>query len=152
MAGSAGLDLINDIVKLINDNWTSGGGKRPTVTKIWNTKEVGLADNKAERIIVMLDAETPHIFGLKYTDGDGHNAYDWMHDVSLSIDVWTGISEDRVLDMVNEVTRILKRNVLLTVGTHGYVQMLPTGITSLNEQYRNMYRYMIDIEVKKFNP
>lgn len=146
----AGLEFIDDIVKLISDNWLSG--RKPEITKIWKTKDVGLADNKAERIIISLDAETPNVFGLRYTDGDGNNAYDWMHDISISIDIWTGVSENRILEMTNEIIRILKRNVLLQVGTHGYVQMLPTGITSLNEQYRGIFRYMVDVEVKKFNP
>ena len=78
--------------------------------------------------------------------------YDWLHDVSISIDVRTSESELRVMQLVNEIMRILKTNVVPTINNRTYIQMLPEGITSLNEEYRNLYRYLISVSAIKLNP
>ena len=78
--------------------------------------------------------------------------YDWLHDVSISIDIRTSESELRVLQLVNEIMRILKTNVVPTINNRTYIQMLPEGVTSLNEEYRNLYRYLISVSAIKLNP
>lgn len=147
MSGSAGLVFMDDIIKSLKDNWKSTGGKRPEFTKKWETKVVNYG-GKQDKVIITLDGENPEIFSLRYED----STYDWLHTVSVSIDVWSGFSEDRVLEMVNEIMRILKTNVLLNINNNQYVQLLPVGINPLLEDYRNIYRYMIDIEVIRLNP
>jgi hypothetical protein len=150
--GIAGLVFMDDVINLIKDNWTSNGGKLPNFTKLWETKEFGLGTNNDEKVIISLDGENPEIFSLKYHDGEGNPIYDWLHTVSVSADVWTGKSENRVLELVSEIVRILKNNVVVQIGNNQYIQMLPVNVSSALEQYRNIYRYVIDIEVMRLNP
>lgn len=150
--GIAGIAFMDDIITLINNNWTSNGGKRPVFTKKWETKEFGFGTNNIDKVVISLDGENPEIFSLKYHDGEGNPIYDWLHTVSVSADVWTGKSEMRVLELVNEILRILKNNVVVQIGNNQYVQMLPINVSSALEQYRNIYRYIIDIEVMRLNP
>ena len=148
--GIAGLQFMDDIIYQLKLKWKSTGGRKPEFTKKWETKVVGLA-KKEDKVIISLDGENPEIFSLKYTSG-GNPVYDWLHTVSISIDVWSGFSEDRVLQMVNEITRILKTNVVPSLNGTQYVQLLPVGVNPLLEDYRNIYRYMIDVEAIRFNP
>jgi len=99
-----------------------------------------------------LDSENPNIYSLlQSTDGGGF-FWDWLHDISITIDVRTGDSEGRVLQMVNEIVRILKTTVILPVNDTVYVQVLPESIVSLNEEYRNLFRYTVDVTALQFNP
>ena len=56
------------------------------------------------------------------------------------------------MQLVDEIMKILKNNVLPTINNRTYIQMLPEGITSLNEEYRNLYRYIISVSAIKLNP
>ena len=151
--GIAGLAFMDDIITLLNDNWLVGvNGKRPTFIKEWKTKQFGLGGNVDGKVIISLDGENPEIFSLKYNNISGNPIYDWLHTVSISMNVWSGKSETRVLELVNGITRILKTNVVPLIGSNQYVQMLPVGINSANEEYKNIYRYVIDVEVMRLNP
>lgn len=153
MDGIAGLDFMDDIITLFKDKWAgSGGGKLPVFTKEWKTKTINFGTNREEKIIISLDGENPEIFSLKYDDGDGNPIYDWLHTVSISADVWTGQSETRALQMVNGLVHILKTNVVLKVGNNQYVQMLPGDFNSAFGEYKNIFRYVLDIEAMRLNP
>lgn len=150
----AGLPFANDIVSHLKAEWVSGtGGKLPTFSTKWKKKVVGHGSKNYDEIIVELDTEDPKIFSLISGVGaDGKFDYDWLHDISITIDVYTSISEDRVLQLVDEIIRILKNNVVTTINNRDYIQILPGNITSLNEEFRNIFRYNIDVDALRFNP
>ena len=152
MAGIAGLDFVTDIVSLIGSKWKSSGGAKPKIDKQWEIKAVGVGARIYDQIIVSLDSESADIFSLQYTDSAGNPTWDWLHDVSLTLDIRTSVSEARVLQLVDETMRIIKENVLLNVNNREYVRILPNGITSVNEEYRNLYRYTISCEAMYLNP
>ena len=152
--GFIGLNFANDIITLLNGKWKASGGAKPLFQTQWNIKNVGLGSRNYNQVIISIDAENPQIYSLM--QGDATDAtkftYDWIHDVSISIDIRTSESELRVLQLVNEIMRILKTNVVPTINNRTYIQMLPEGVTSLNEEYRNLYRYIISVSAIKLNP
>ena len=152
--GFIGLNFANDIITLLNGKWQSSGGAKPSFQTQWNMKNVGLGSRTYNQVIISIDAENPQIYSLM--QGDATDAtkftYDWLHDVSISIDIRTSESELRVMQLVDEIMRILKTNVVPTINNRTYIQMLPEGITSLNEEYRNLYRYLISVSAIKLNP
>lgn len=153
--GMAGLQFVKDIIFLLENSWLSdNGGDKPQVVKVWELKQVGLADNKYSVVIVNIDSENPQIYSMLQGNGGDPLAsnYDWLHEVSITLDVRTSISEDRVLEMVNETMRIIKTNIVPTINNNFYVQLLPEGLTSMNEEYRGLYRYIMSVSVLKFNP
>tara|TARA_R110000744_G_scaffold51412_1_gene110719 strand:- start:5519 stop:5986 length:468 start_codon:yes stop_codon:yes gene_type:complete len=152
--GFIGLNFANDIITLLNGKWKSSGGAKPVFQTQWNMKNVGLGSRTYNQVIISIDAENPQIYSLM--QGDATDAtkftYDWLHDVSISIDIRTSESELRVMQLVDEIMKILKNNVVPTINNRTYIQMLPEGITSLNEEYRNLYRYIISVSAIKLNP
>ena len=156
--GFAGLNFANDMITLLNSKWKSSGGAKPKFSTQWNKKVVGHGTRTYNEVIVSIDAENPQIYSLMQGDATDRTkfTYDWLHDVSITLDVRTSISEERVLQLVNEIMRILKTNVVPLITTKGetrdYVQMLPEGVTSLNEEYRNLYRYLVSVSAIIFNP
>lgn len=150
----AGLPFANDIITHLKDNWVvNTGGKLPTFSTKWKKKVVGLGQRLYDEIIVELDTEDPKIFSLISGIGtDDKFNYDWLHDISVTIDVYTSVSETRVLQLVDEIVRILKNNVVTTINNRDYIQILPGNITSLNEEFRNIFRYNIDVDALRFNP
>ena len=83
---------------------------------------------------------------------DGKFNYDWLHDISVTLDIYSSVSEARVLQLVDEIVKILKNNVVTTINGREYLQMLPGNIVSLNEEFRNIFRYNIDVDAMRFNP
>tara|TARA_R110000751_G_scaffold63084_2_gene130489 strand:+ start:315 stop:782 length:468 start_codon:yes stop_codon:yes gene_type:complete len=152
--GFIGLKFANDLITLLNGKWKASGGAKPLFQTQWNMKNVGLGSRNYNQVIISIDAENPQIYSMM--QGDATDAtkftYDWLHDVSISIDVRTSESESRVLQLVDEIMRILKTNVVPTINNRTYIQMLPEGVTSLNEEYRNLYRYLISVSAIKLNP
>jgi len=151
--GMAGLPFANDIIAHIRDNWQDTGGKVPVFSTKWKKKAVGVGERKYDEVIVELDTEDPRIFSLITNIGaDGKYNYDWLHDISVTLDVYSSVSEDRVLELVDEIIRILKNNVVTSIGVNEYIQILPGNIVSLNEEFRNIFRYNIDVDAMRFNP
>lgn len=151
--GMAGLPFANDIVTLLSSNWKSTGGKKPIFTTKWKKKVVGLGQRSYDEVIIELDTEDPKIFSLiSGVGGDSKFDYDWLHDISVTVDIYTSISETRCLQLVNEIVRIIKNNVVTIINGHDYIQILPGNITSLNEEFRNIFRYNVDIDALRFNP
>ncbi len=152
--GFIGLNFANDIITLLNGKWKASAGAKPLFQTQWNMKNVGLGSRNYNQVIISIDAENPQIYSMM--QGDATDAtkftYDWLHDVSISIDIRTSESELRVMQLVDEIMRILKTNVVPTINNRTYIQMLPEGITSLNEEYRNLYRYLISVSAIKLNP
>lgn len=151
--GSAGLRFLDDFIFLLNKKWKSGVTRKPTISKIWTRKVTGLVSRGARDVLITLDDETPQIFSLQNSN-NGVPSWDWLHDVGLTIEVRTGTSVDDALSIVSEITRIIKQNVTLVTGVddNEYVQMLPGSIVSRNEEFRNLFRYIMEVSVLKYNP
>lgn len=153
MTGIAAIDFVTDIIKSFKDNWIPGkGGKQPEFVKQWEVKQVGHGTSIYDKVIIGIDGENVDIFSLQYDDSSGDPTWDWLHDVSVTIDIRSSASEKRVLEVVNEISRILKKKVLLNINNRIYVQVLPTGFTSMNEEYRNLYRYIGSCDARILNP
>jgi len=151
--GIAGLTFVKDMIAFLGEQWTTdSGGAQPDITAQWNKKTVGFGGDNYQEIIISLDSENPNIYSLlQSTDADVF-FWDWLHDISITLDIRTGDGEDRVLQMVDEVVRILKLNVITAINGTIYVQILPGAIVSLLEEYRNMFRYTVDVDCLRFNP
>lgn len=153
MTGTGGLNFVEDLIKKLKDDWRSGnGGKLPQIEKQWEIKQVGTGTNNYDVIIINIDTENIEAFSLQYIDEDDDPAWDWLHDMSLTLDVRSSISELRVLQIINEITRILKKNVMFNVNNRIYIQLLINGATSMNEEYKNMYKYLVSCDAKILNP
>lgn len=152
MTGIAGLDFVNDMVSLLGTKWKSSGGKKPKITKQWETKAVGVGQRSYDQIIIGIDSESANIFSLQYTGNDNNSQWDWLHDISITIDIRSSLTEARVLQLVDETMRIIKENVLLNINNREYVRIVPNGITSVNEEYRNLFRYILSCDAIYFNP
>lgn len=150
--GSAGLPFVDDILKLLNDQWIPGNSNKPEMSKIWEEKVAGLGARSYRKLYVTLDAESANIFSLMQTDVDNTPFWDWMHDVSVTIEVRTSTTDEDALKIINEATRIIKKNVLLNINNREYVQILPGTITSNHEQFRGLFRYTMDISALRYNP
>ena len=151
--GSAGLQFVTDVIELLKINWKSSNVKIPNIDKVWDRKVTGLVQNKARDVLITLDVETVGIFSIQQRDGNNKPFWDWLHDVSLSIEVRTGTSIDDALNIVSEITRIFKENVgSVLINNNEYVQMLPGTVTSHNEEFRNLFRYIMDVSAMKYNP
>lgn len=150
--GTAGDQFLDDIITILNEQWIQGNTKKPIFKKVWEEKALGLGNSNFREILITLDTESMQIFSLQQTDTNGVPFWDWLHDISVTIDIRTGTSESDCLSILNEVTRIIKKNVLLTVGNTEYVQLLPNTAISMNEQYRNLYRWTMDCSAIRFNP
>lgn len=149
--GSAGLRFLDDFVKLLNTKWKSGNTRKPTISLIWDRKVTGFVTKGARDVLITLDDESVQIFSLQSRLA-GVPSWDWLHDVGLSIEVRTGTNIKDALSIVSEITRIIKENVTLYIDDNEYVQMLPGNITSRNEEFRNLFRYVMDLSVLKYNP
>lgn len=152
--GIAGLVFVNDMIKLLGDKWRPGQVPKPEITAVWKKKAIGVGSKTFNQLIITLDSENAQIFSLLQGDATDNTAftYDWLHDITISLDIRTSVSEEHVLKLVNEAMYILKHNVVPVINSHSYIQVIPEAITSLNEQYRGLYRYMISVNALRFNP
>lgn len=153
--GIAGLKFLDDILFLLSDRWVPArGGKKPKLTKEWETKIVGHVNKNYANIIASLDSENPQIFSL--LQGDATNwenfNYDWLHEVSITLDIRTGESQRRVDQLVNETVSIIKSRIVPIIDNTQYVQLSLEGITSMNEEYRNIFRYLVSVSCLRVNP
>lgn len=151
----ASLPFVDDIEDLIIDKWIPAkGGKLPEIDKQWRIKELGTGSNKYDEIIISIDSENPQIFSFIKNDASvaENFDYDWLHDISITLDIRTSESENRVLQLTNEVVRICKNNVVPTINRRTYLQLLIEGITPMNEEYRNIFRVMVGLGTLRFNP
>lgn len=154
MDGTAGTAFMKDAIALIRQKWIpADAGRVPNLSLQWGIKAIGHANSRYDEIIISFDSEDAQIYSLISRDPDpGRSAYDWLHEVSITIDVRTGQSDDRALQIVDEVVRIFKSNVVTTVNRNEYISIIPEGITNANEEYRNLYRYLVSVNATRFNP
>ena len=131
-------DALDDIISLIKSKWSNL--RPPTISKIWDKRTVGFIDDRSDQLILSPKAETIQIFGL------GGSSY-W-HNQMIELEIRTYQDIDRHNDVVKEVVKIIKDNI---VGTT-YTDLRVIGSFSRNFQFRNMYDYVITVSYRKANP
>ena len=141
--GTALYDSVDDIINLINDKWNTGSddaGILPRVVKIWDEKTIGYGNSRQATILVEPKKETIDYFNLYGTD--------FLHEISIKLDVRTYL-DDYVHDkIINEVLRIIKDNVR----RDNYVDLRVISSEPLSHLYRNMFRHMVEVSYRKINP
>jgi len=153
MSGTAGTDFLGDMVSLIKSKWRpSDAGPLPTFRLKWDIKEVGHGAGRYDMVIITFDSESADIFSM-IAESDGTEfKYDWLHDMSLTIDIMTSHSARRGLQITNEIMRIIKSSVVSRIGGREYLRILPEGVTVLNDDKRNIYRTTIGVSAMRYNP
>ena len=153
--GLAGEKFLDDIIFLFRDQWVPAlGGKFPITRRESQVKAVGVGSNKYNEIIVSLDSENIQEFGMLKGDATDWRKFkrDWIHEISITIDVRGGESLARTEQIVRQCIRILKSRTVPRIDNTQYVHLRVSGATSLNEEYRNIFRYLIDVSVTIENP
>lgn len=131
-------DAVDDIISLIKTKWANL--RPPHITKVWEKRTVGFIDDRSDEIIVSPKGENIEYFGL------GGTAF-W-HEQIIELDIRTYQDIDRHNNVVKEIVKIIKDNI---VGTT-YTDLRVVGSYSRNFQYRNMYSYVITISYRKSDP
>ena len=131
-------DAVDDIISLIKDKWANL--RPPHITRVWEKRTVGFIDDRSDEIIVSPKGENIEYFGL------GGTAF-W-HEQIIELDIRTYQDIDRHNNVVKEIVKIIKDNI---VGTT-YTDLRVTGSYSRNFQYRNMFSYVLTLSYRKANP
>lgn len=138
-------DAISDLQCAICCQWdaTCIGGTKPSIDIVWDKKVVGFDSDDTERIIIqpLNEAITP--FALH---GDAY----W-HDLHIKVDIrsYKSGGTTRQNAIVKEVTRIIQ-NIIRRNAT-GFLQVILTKSETRNQDYRNMYRHIIDLKYNDVN-
>ena len=151
----AGEKFLDDIIFLLKEQWIPAtGGKVPIIRRESQVKAVGVGSSKYNEIIVSLDSENIKEFGMLKGDTTDWRKFerDWYHDISVTIDLRSGVSLVRMEQMVSECIAILKSRTVPIIDNTQYVHLRVTTATSKNEEYRNLFRYLIDVSVGIENP
>lgn len=129
-------DAILDLQTALTCDWnTCTSGTAPTVDLVWDKKVVGFDSDTTERVIITALGEPIKPFALH---GDAY----W-HDLAIKVDIRTyqsgGITRQNVV--VKEVERIIK-NIIRRAA---FLQVVIGKGETRNQDYRNMYRHLIDL-------
>ena len=131
-------DAVDDIISLVKTKWANL--RPPHITRVWEKRTVGFIDDRSDEIIVSPKGENIEYFGL------GGTAF-W-HEQILELDIRTDQDIDRHNNVVKEIVKIIKDNI---VGTT-YTDLRVIGSYSRNYQYRNMFSYVVTISYRKSDP
>jgi hypothetical protein len=131
-------DAVDDIISLIKTKWANL--RPPHITKVWEKRTVGFIDDRSDEIIISPKGENIEYFGL------GGTAF-W-HEQIIELDIRTYQDIDRHNNVVKEIVKIIKDNI---VGTT-YTDLRVIGSYSRNYQYRNMFSYVVTISYRKSDP
>ena len=140
--GTAMYDSLNDMLALLKGDWgtTSKAGTFPEIKIIWDRKVVGLANYTQDTILLSPKKENIEYFGLYGSD--------FLHHVDIQIECWTYMNQDRLDDLVKEVTKIIKNNIRRT----NFVDLMITGSISASDTYRNIWKHVLTAKYRKVNP
>jgi len=140
-------DAVDDLKCALCSSWcTSSGGSKPSITIVWEKKVVGFDGNSSgnqETVIIEPLTEPIKPFALH---GDAY----W-HDLHIKIDIrsYKSGGTTRQNTIVKEVTRIIQ-NIIRRSGTN-FLQVILKKSETRNQDYRNMYRHIIDLEYNDVN-
>jgi hypothetical protein len=136
--GIALYDSLDDIIEVINDNWSLG--YMPILTKSYEQKAVGFVDARRDIILIYPKKENIQYWGLFGTDH--------LSEVDLNIEVRTFQNHDHHNNIVKEVAKIVKDNIRRT----NFVDLRIMTSISENDVYRNMYKHVLGVRYRKLNP
>ena len=97
-------------------------------------------DDRRDFILITPTNEDPQYFGLYGSD--------FLHHISVKVEVHSFQNLQHHENIVNEVFRIVKANIRGT----DYVDLLLTQSSHNNDLYRNIYRHTIIMKYRKLNP
>jgi|TARA_R110002124_G_scaffold87105_1_gene224560 hypothetical protein len=123
---------------LIIDNWSLSS--QPDITFVWEEKTTGFMDDRRDFILLTPTNEDPQYFGLYGSD--------FLHHITIKIEVHSFQNLQHHENLVNEVFRIVKANIRGT----DYVDLLLTQSSHNNDLYRNIYRHTVIMKYRKLNP
>ena len=140
--GTAMYDALNDMLALLKGDWgtTAKAGTFPEIKIIWDRKVVGLANYTQDTILLTQKKENIQYFGLYGSD--------FLHHVDIQIECWTYMNQDRLDDLVKEVTKIIKNNIRRT----DFVDLMITGSISASDTYRNIWKHVLTAKYRKVYP
>jgi len=138
-------DAICDLKCALCTQWdaTCLGGTKPAIDLVWDKKVVGFDGDSTERIIIEPLSEPIKSFDLY------GRAY-W-HDLHVKIDIrsYKAGGTTRQNAIVKEVTRIIQN--IIRRDAEGFLQVVLNKSETRNQDYRNMYRHMIDLTYNDVN-
>ena len=136
-------DAIDDLKSALCAQWnaTSAGGAKPSIDIVWDKKVVGFdgdSSGNQERIIIEPLSEPIKPFALH---GDAY----W-HDLLIKIDIrsYKDGGTTRMNAIVKETSRIIHN--IIRRDAQGFLQVVIAKSETRNQDYRNMYRHMIDLK------
>ena len=136
-------DVIDDIISMLKNKWnTSSGGQIPRIQRVCDEKTIGVGDMGIKKGIIIIE---PMNEDVQYFSLGGTNH---LHGIDLTLDVRSYQSLERHVELVKEVSRIIKDQITRT----GSVDLRITGTEPLSRLYRNMFRHMIRIRYRKIDP
>ena len=140
--GTSMYDSLNDMLALLKGSWgtTAKAGTFPEIKIIWDRKVVGLANYTQDTILLSPKRENVEYFGLYGSD--------FLHHVDIQIVCWTYMNQDRLDDLVKEVTKIIKNNIR----RENFVDLIITGSVSASDTYRNIWKHVLQAKYRKINP
>ena len=128
----------NTAKNVIIDNWTLAS--QPDITFVWEERTTGFMDDRRDFILITPTNEDPQYFGLYGSD--------FLHHISVKVEVHSFQNLQHHENIVNEVFRIVKANIRGT----DYVDLLLTQSSHNNDLYRNIYRHTVVMKYRKLNP
>jgi len=140
--GTATYDSLNDMQTLLKGSWgtTDSSGDLPEIKIIWDKKVVGFADYTRDTVLLTPKRERIEYFGLY--------GLSFLHHVDIEIQLWTYMNQDRLDNIVKEVTKIIKDNIRRT----NFVDLMITGSISSSETYRNIWKHVLIAKYRKQDP
>jgi hypothetical protein len=129
---------VTDTKNLLLDNWSLS--TTPDITFMWEERSTGFMDDRRDFILLTPTNEDPQYFGLY--------GQDFLHYISVKIEVHSYQNLEHHENLVNEIFRIIKANIRRT----DFVDLMATSSYHDNDMFRNMYRHTIIIRYRKLNP
>jgi hypothetical protein len=139
-------DAVDDLKSALCSQWnaTGIGGCKPVISLVWDKKVAGFGSgNKNGMILIEPLAEKINTFALH---GDAY----W-HDLLIKIDIRSyktgGSTRQNII--VKEVTRIIQN--IIRRNSQGFLQVVLAKSETRNQDYRNMFRHLIDLTYQDVN-
>lgn len=144
--GVGSYDAIDDIIQILGTEWNDSDidVPEPSFVKVWEEKAVGIIDDTRDIVLVTPGSEKIDYFSLF--------GRDHLHYPVVILDVRGYGTEDRHRKVVDNVDRIIKKEVRRETSTPQYVDLRVTSSRNLSHNYRNMFRHVIEATYRVLNP
>ena len=129
-------EALEDCIVMIKDGWTAGT-QLPTIKALWKEKSTGIMDDRRDIVLVYPRRENVEYFGLY--------GQDFLHTLTLVIDVRSYGEQEKVDQTVEEILRILKVNIRRA----GFVDVLVKNTVSMSDNLRNMFKHQIIVQYRQ---